>query len=74
MSIIRVEVDINAPAAVCFDMARSVDAHIESARTTGERAVAGVTSGMLTLGDEVTWRAGAQATRRIRRRQGIHVE
>jgi ligand-binding SRPBCC domain-containing protein len=57
MSIIRVEVDINAPAAVCFDMARSVDAHIESARTTGERAIAGVTSGMLKLGDEVTWRA-----------------
>ena len=42
---------------MCFDMARSVDAHIESARTTGERAVAGVTSGMLKLGDEVTWRA-----------------
>jgi ligand-binding SRPBCC domain-containing protein len=57
MSIIRVAIDINAPAAVCFDMARSVDAHIESARTTGERAVAGVTSGLLNLGDEVTWRA-----------------
>jgi ligand-binding SRPBCC domain-containing protein len=57
MSIIRVEIDINAPATVCFDMARSVDAHIESARTTGECAVSGVTSGMLNLGDEVTWRA-----------------
>ena len=57
MSIIRVEIDINAPPAVCFDMARSVDAHIESARTTGERAVSGVTSGLLKLGDEVTWRA-----------------
>ena len=57
MSTIRVEIDIKAPATVCFDMARSVDAHIESARTTGERAVAGVTSGMLNLGDEVTWRA-----------------
>ena len=57
MSIIRVAIDINAPAAVCFDMARSVDAHVESARMTGERAVSGVTSGMLNLGDEVTWRA-----------------
>jgi ligand-binding SRPBCC domain-containing protein len=57
MSIIRVEVDIKAPATVCFDMARSVDAHIESARATGEKAVAGVTSGLLNLGDEVTWRA-----------------
>jgi ligand-binding SRPBCC domain-containing protein len=57
MSIIDVAIDINAPLAVCFDMARSVDAHIESARTTGERAVGGMTSGMLKLGDEVTWRA-----------------
>ena len=57
MSIIRVEIDIDAPPAVCFDMARSVDAHIESARETGERAVGGVTSGLLNLGDEVTWRA-----------------
>jgi len=54
MSIIRVEIDINAPADVCFDMARSVDAHVESARTTGERAIGGVTSGLLKLGDEVT--------------------
>ena len=57
MSIIRVEIDINALPAVCFDMARSADAHVESARLTGERAVSGVTTGMLNLGDEVTWRA-----------------
>jgi ligand-binding SRPBCC domain-containing protein len=41
----------------CFDLARSVNAHIESAGPTSERAVAGVTSGLLELGDEVTWRA-----------------
>jgi ligand-binding SRPBCC domain-containing protein len=52
-----VEIDIDAPPALCFDMARSVDAHIESARETGERAVGGVTRGLLNLGDEVTWRA-----------------
>jgi ligand-binding SRPBCC domain-containing protein len=57
MSIIDVAIDISAPLTVCFDMARSVDAHIEAAQATGERAVAGVTSGMLNLGDEVTWRA-----------------
>ena len=57
MSIIRVEVDINAPPSVCFDLARSVDAHVESTRATGEKAVGGVTSGLLNLGDEVTWRA-----------------
>ena len=56
MSIIDVAIDINAPLGVCFDIARSVDAHLESARSTGERAVGGVTSGSLNLGDEVTWR------------------
>ena len=40
MFIIHVEPDHGAPAAVCFDVARSVDAHVESARPTGERAVA----------------------------------
>ena len=57
MAIIRVEIDINAPPAACFDIARRVDAHLESARATRERAVGGVTSGLLNLGDEVTWRA-----------------
>ncbi len=57
MSIIRGEIDINAPPATCFDLARSVDAHVDSAKTTGERAVGGVTTGLLNLGDEVTWRA-----------------
>jgi len=57
MPVIRVVTDIAALRTVCFDLARSVDAHIESTRDTGERAVAGVTSGLLGLGDEVTWRA-----------------
>lgn len=57
MSIIRVKIEIDAPPSVCFDLARSVDAHVESARATGEKAVSGVTSGLLNLGDEVTWRA-----------------
>jgi ligand-binding SRPBCC domain-containing protein len=57
MPIIRVETDIAAPPAVCFDLARSVEAHLQSAAGTHERAVAGVTSGLLGPGDEVTWRA-----------------
>lgn len=57
MAIIRVEIDIAAAPTVCFDLARSVDAHIASTRATGERAVGGVTTGLLNLGDEVTWRA-----------------
>jgi ligand-binding SRPBCC domain-containing protein len=47
---------INAPVERCFDLARSVDLHTESSRVR-ERAVAGKTSGLLELGDEVTWEA-----------------
>jgi ligand-binding SRPBCC domain-containing protein len=40
---------------ICFDLARSVDAHLQSAAGTGERVVGGRTTGLLGLGDEVTW-------------------
>jgi ligand-binding SRPBCC domain-containing protein len=50
------ELEIAAVPAVCFDLARSVDAHIASAGASGEQAVAGVTTGLLGPGDEVTWR------------------
>jgi ligand-binding SRPBCC domain-containing protein len=48
---------IAKPAAEVFDLARSVDAHVASMSGSRERAVGGVTSGLLFLGDEVTWRA-----------------
>jgi ligand-binding SRPBCC domain-containing protein len=57
MPIITVSIDIEADPNVCFDLARSVEAHLASTEATGERAVAGVTSGLLGHGDEVTWRA-----------------
>ena len=57
MAIIRVTTDIAASPTVCFDLARSVDAHVATTAGTRERAVRGVTSGLLELGDEVTWRA-----------------
>lgn len=49
--------DIAAPARACFDLSLSVDAHTASMGPSGERAVAGVRSGEMTLGDTVTWRA-----------------
>lgn len=52
----EIATDIAAPPQVCFDLARSVDAHLHSLQHTGERAIAGTTSGLLGLGDEVTWR------------------
>jgi len=47
---------VNAPAARCFDLARSVDLHVRSAGGTREAAIAGTMSGLLDLGDQVTWR------------------
>jgi len=57
MYIIRLSTDISAPAMRCFDLARSVDAHLWSSESTGERAVAGRLSGLMELGDQVTWEA-----------------
>ena len=48
---------ILAPKERCFDLSRSVELHVASTTDTGERAVAGVTSGLLNLGEEVTWSA-----------------
>ena len=48
---------IHAPIQRVFDLSRSVDLHTASTAHTGERAVAGVMGGLMTLGEEVTWRA-----------------
>ncbi|MBP2413986.1 ligand-binding SRPBCC domain-containing protein [Arthrobacter stackebrandtii] len=45
------------PQAQLFDLARSIDAHKDSMSHAREKAVAGVTSGFISLGEEVTWRA-----------------
>lgn len=46
-----------ATPAECFDLSLSVDAHTGSMGRHRERATAGVTSGVMGLGDTVTWRA-----------------
>lgn len=57
MAVIRFSVEIRAPPRRCFDLARSVDFHLASTPGTGETAVAGMRTGLLAAGDEVTWRA-----------------
>lgn len=57
MPIIHLKTLIEAPRERVFDLARNIDAHLISTADTGERAVAGVTRGMLGLDDEVTWEA-----------------
>jgi ligand-binding SRPBCC domain-containing protein len=55
MGVIRLETVIAAPVERCFDLARDLDFHMRSLAYTGERAVAGRTSGLIELGESVTW-------------------
>jgi ligand-binding SRPBCC domain-containing protein len=57
MPVIELATLIEAPIERVFDLARSIDLHIHSTSTTSERAVAGVTSGLIGPEEEVTWRA-----------------
>ena len=57
MPTIVLSTTINAPIALCFDIARDIDIHVASTAHTGERAIAGRTSGLIGPGETVTWRA-----------------
>ncbi|RZT21698.1 MULTISPECIES: SRPBCC family protein [Fictibacillus] len=48
---------IKAPIEVCFDLARNIDVHTETTSHTKERAVGGVTTGLIDEGESVTWEA-----------------
>ena len=50
---------VRAPIERCFDLARSVEVHLAGNIHFGEAAVAmaGVTSGLIRMGQRVTWRA-----------------
>lgn len=48
---------IDAPPRRVFDLARSIDLHTTSMATHRETAVGGVTTGLIGLGESVTWRA-----------------
>jgi ligand-binding SRPBCC domain-containing protein len=45
------------PVRELYERSRSIDAHKDSMARSRERAVAGVTSGVISLGEQVTWRA-----------------
>jgi ligand-binding SRPBCC domain-containing protein len=57
MALIQLRTEIRAPRERVFDLSRSIDAHQDSTHGTSERAVAGVTSGLIGLGEEITWEA-----------------
>ena len=55
----RIETSIVILAQIerVFDLARSIDVHVESQARHREQAVAGRTSGLIELDEHVTWRA-----------------
>lgn len=57
MAVITLVTEINAPIERCFDLARSIDLHSYSTAQTQEKAIAGVTSGLIQLNETVTWEA-----------------
>ena len=54
---IELHTEIDAPIERVFDLARSIDLHMLSTSHTNEKAIAGKTSGLIGLGEWVTWRA-----------------
>src|SRR5207237_361862 len=57
MPVIRIATQISAPVERCFDLARDIDFHTRTLDHTGEKAVAGRTSGLIGAGESVTWEA-----------------
>ena len=57
MQTIRIETRIAAPIDRCFLLSLSMDLHVESTARTNERAIAGVTTGLIGEGQTVTFEA-----------------
>lgn len=57
MTVIEIVTPINASPEICFQLALSVDLHAISTQSTKEKIVDGIRSGVMQLGDSVTFRA-----------------
>lgn len=57
MSKIYLKTNIKSDICTVFDMARDIDLHQKSTFKTGEKAIAGRTTGLIEEGETVTWRA-----------------
>lgn len=53
---IILETQINASLQAVFELSLDIDFHTKSASQTQEKAIAGITSGQIRLGETVTWR------------------
>ena len=57
MPVIHLTTLIHAPVERVFNLARSINLHEKSMSHTNEKAVGGVTSGIIQQGETVTWQA-----------------
>lgn len=57
MPIIRIETFIKAPPKKLFDLCLDMDVHQAGMSEYKEEAISGVTKGVISLGETVTWRA-----------------
>ena len=49
--------EIRSTLEICFDLSRSIDLHQISTAHTNEKAIAGTITGLINLGESVTWQA-----------------
>lgn len=54
---IELKTIVKAEKQLVFDLSRSIDLHEISTKQTNEKAIGGVTNGLIELGQTVTWRA-----------------
>lgn len=57
MPVIELETRIRSRIEIVFDLSANIELHQISTRLTNEKAVAGVTSGIIKLNETVTWEA-----------------
>ena len=57
MPTIRIQTQIHSTSKICFDLSRSIDLHQISTASSKEKAIAGKITGLINLGETVTWEA-----------------
>jgi ligand-binding SRPBCC domain-containing protein len=57
MPTIQITTVINASVERCFNLSRSIDFHMHTSHRTKEKAIAGITKGLIKKGERVTWKA-----------------
>lgn len=56
MTTINLTTKINATKQIAFDASRNIDIHQKSTSASKEKAIAGITYGLINLNETVTWR------------------